>query len=351
MNLVEVGRWIGDPSDQFPGAGGTYGNAIAFDGTYVYVGLYQPGPIIKKIAASTMLEVLPAWVDSNLDDYGVVSMTYDGTYIYAGLLGSSAGAPLAGAIVVQIDPNTMLEVKRYSDLTGNRILWLDYDGTYIYATTQNSPTAILLQINPATMGLVASWAGTNGDACYASTHVGGKIYALGENGLNFDSIIVQLDPTTMLEIKRWDSGLASMFDIIDCDGTYIYMGSLQGNPPQVMQFDPVAFAPVNTWVSSDVTEVGVTGLTHRTGTVYEFICIGYKSEMTTVALNNTTMTNVGQFVDTIGGGDGGQICCDATYVYVESSGNNLVKLQAGTPPPPPVYTKVRMAYPVKRRLS
>src|SRR3972149_8695311 len=92
------------------------------------------------------------------------SLAFDGAYIYAGLYTSPAK-------VVKIDPVTMTAVSTWTAPSGeNYCQAVVSDGFYIYAEVDTTPNKIY-RLDPVTMSPVAPYLpGVSGQACWRRRH-------------------------------------------------------------------------------------------------------------------------------------------------------------------------------------
>lgn len=253
-----VGTWEAG----IPGVGGIV-SSLTLMGGKLYAGVICTDTIARlfKIDPTTMTTVTPngTWVGA-LGSEGVIAQANDGTYIYISL------ALPATAQILQIDPTTMTVNATFADITKGICLSLYFGGTYVYGGTGDSP-AYVIQIDPATMLVVLVWTGATGqNIVSAITGDGTYIYA----GCNVSPAIVQqIDPTTMLStLLTWTAASGSGLYNLAYDGTNLYASD--NSNATVDQILIATMTTVATWVGTTVTaEVTCYGLLYD-GTAYVY---------------------------------------------------------------------------------
>ncbi len=183
-------------------------NALAFDGTYLYVG--GNGGRVWKINPSNMSKV----AESAAHGATIYALAFDGTYLYAG--GSAR-------TVWKINPSDMSKVAE-SDNYGSEIRALAFDGTYLYA---GGGARTVWKINPSDMSKVAESANYGG-YIRALAFDGTYLYVGGNGGR-----VWKINPSNMSKVAESVAHGAAIYALA-FDGTYLYAGGDAGSVWQML---------------------------------------------------------------------------------------------------------------------
>jgi hypothetical protein len=286
--------------------------SLLSDGTYIYAGLGITGGVVQ-IDPTTMTTVA-IWTDVNpaTDQSRCDALAYDGTYVYVGVTYRALWPYAEGVIVVKLDPTTMTRVGMWEEYAFelSHCTSLAFDGTYIYAgiIPQDVAFGQVVKIDPTTMTRVGTWAGGAGEnACQALAFDGAYIYA----GLSISpSKVVQIDPATMLTVLAWTgaAGQNECYALAYDGSTYIYAGLLI-SPAQVVQIDPTTMLTVLTW-----TGVSVPFIIGETVSGSDSGATGIVIAQTTNSITVAVLSGAFDYADTITGDSSGATLTDITAI-------------------------------------
>lgn len=207
------------------GAGEDYCEALTFDGTYIWAGLWtEPAKILKINPFDNSYTVITCAAGENK----CTSLTFDGTHVWAGL------SPDAPAKILKINPVN----NSYTVITAGVGQWycrsLTFDGTYVWAGITNDP-ATVLKINPADNSFVSVTEDVGESvAIYAMTFDGTYVYA----GLNLSPFkILKIDPSDNSIVVITGAAGENKCDALTFDGTYVWAG-LCTDPAKILKINP-----------------------------------------------------------------------------------------------------------------
>jgi hypothetical protein len=215
MTVIDPPHWE-DPI-------GGYVCSIIYANGFIYVGVEEIGNyvMIYKIDTTTMATV--GW-QVILNAYEPHGLTYDGLYLYAGISLTVANS----SRIYKINPDTMAIVGAQWILNGDpsaTIQSLITDGTYIYAglmiVTGGYP--YVYKINPVSMTTVLTWTAlATQNYAHSLLYDGKYIYVGIESGIMYG--VTKLNKDLMTTISHWrDLSGASLY-ALTFDGLFIYAG-------------------------------------------------------------------------------------------------------------------------------
>lgn len=240
--MEEVDRFSDDDLAAYGGP-----NRLATDGTYIYVGCWDPAApfdgdaVVLKINPSDMSEVARwATMFEALD--GPESLYYLAPYIYVAI--PHYTAPGNEVVLLKLDPSDMSEVDRATFGTGAQAPDITSDGTHLYLSYDDNFVGQLLKIDPSDMSEVDSF--SSGNEGYYGIAFDGTYVC----GFYYPQTFYQVDPTDMtLHNSRALSGVQSI-DSLHFNGSYLYYGGRASSLALLLKIDPSDLSTIDSWVGA-----------------------------------------------------------------------------------------------------
>jgi len=233
-DMIRLGSFTGDSGNNERNA-----NAIAYDGTYLYVGMGHAVPFrIVKIDPGTMAQMGSTLNGTSPED-GCLSLVFDGEYLYAGLDEDLSTDPWR---VVKIDISgtspTKISTMSFDD-NYNKVADLAFNGTSIFGILNTGPPRII-EINPngdETDMIYCGYLDLNSDD-------GEEGHALVFDGLHIHAAVYSGTRAFICrvlgnraQIDAWANQLA-VPKALCFDGRYIYAG-FDSSPAKLLQKLPI----------------------------------------------------------------------------------------------------------------
>lgn len=237
--MKTITKWTGSADQR-------YAASLAYDGTYIYAGMYNyaVGDKAEIVKFNSQLESQATWTGG---DGGAQDLLHSENRIYAAFQDEITGYGAVGKF------NTSLtELDRWvGDSDERGTFTIDANATHIYAGNGSSEAGKVIKINKSTMVKEDRLDGTNTEFIYGVKLVGSYLYVALRDSSTGKYLLWKVTPVGMTLSSTLDPGItgSTAGGSLDYDDTYLYWG-IPTSPGIVLKISLSSFTENSRWTGA-----------------------------------------------------------------------------------------------------